>query len=147
MYVHTSEFNAFTTIFLSVGPVISTLRSTRPGAGGAPFQASLSRICFDCGRKSGSTPLSSSACRITRRCNKSFRFMLNDRWSKARNAIASLLRIFRVWSFRGPRIETPWRSCSSTDILQPSRSILTSGFRTNRGRVDVGLEKCIRLAL
>lgn len=53
MYVQTSEFNAFTTILRSVGPVISTRRSTSPGAGGAPFQVGFSRMCLVSGRKSG----------------------------------------------------------------------------------------------
>ncbi len=61
IYVQTLEFKAFTTILRSVGPVISTLRSIKPGAGLAPFHASFSRMCLVSGRKSGSWPLSSSA--------------------------------------------------------------------------------------
>src|SRR5690242_6237852 len=61
IYVQTSEFNALTTILRSVGPVISTLRSTRPGAGGAPFHVGSSRMYLVSGRKSRRLPLSSSA--------------------------------------------------------------------------------------
>lgn len=67
IYVQTLLFKALTTILRSVGPVISMRRSTRPGAGGAPFQESLSRMCLVSGRNSGRTPLSSSCWRITRR--------------------------------------------------------------------------------
>ena len=79
MYVQTSEFRALTTIFLSTGPVISTRLSARPGAGGAPFHASLSRMCFVSGRKSGRTPRSSSACLSTRFCRRALRVWLKVR--------------------------------------------------------------------
>ena len=117
MYVQTLEFRAFTTIFRSVGPVISTLRSIKPGAGGAPLHASFSRICFVSGRKSGSWPLSSSACLITRRWRSSLRVPLKDRWRRARKARASLLRIFLLKSVIDPATFTPCRIVSVVAIL------------------------------
>lgn len=117
MYVQTLEFNALTTIFRSVGPVISVLLSTKPGAGVAPLHAGLSRIRLVSGRKSGSTPLSSSAWRMSRRCSSSLRRALNERWSRARKAVASLLKILLVRLLRGPRIDTPWMIASMFDML------------------------------
>lgn len=108
IYVHTFELRAFTTIFRSVGPVISTLRSTRPGAGGAPRHVSSSRIAFVSGRKSGKTPLSSSCCRMTRRSRRFLRVELKARWRRARNAVASWVRIFFWDSSTEPRMATPW---------------------------------------
>ncbi|KAH0294862.1 malate synthase, partial [Aureobasidium sp. EXF-3399] len=74
-------FSALTTIFLSVGPVISILRSMRPGAGGAPFHASLSRMCLVSGRNS-------------------LRVLLNVRWRRARKTVASLEMTLRLRSLR-----------------------------------------------
>jgi len=54
-------------IFLSVGPVISTRRSTRPAAGGAIRQLASSRISAVSGRKSSIAPPESSAWRRRRR--------------------------------------------------------------------------------
>ena len=112
IYVQTFEFNAFTTIFRSVGPVISTRRSTRPGAGGAPFQASFSRICLVSGRKSNSCPRSISAWRSTRRWRSALRVGLKVRCKRARKAVASLVRILQASGLRGPRMATPlsWAS-------------------------------------
>lgn len=112
IYVQTSEFNAFTTIFLSVGPVISTRLSTRPGAGGAPFQVSLSRMCLVSGKKSGRLPLSSSAWRILRRSSSCLRVLLKERCSRARNASAGGVRIFLCSSLTAPRMLTPCRMVS-----------------------------------
>ena len=120
MYVHTFELSAFTTILRSVGPVISTLRSTKPGAGGAPFQVALSRICLVSGRKSGKMPLSSSLCLMTRRSRRAFRVELKVRWSSAKNAVASLERMV-LW---GPLTE-PWMA---TSLLRTSMSTILQGI-------------------
>ena len=98
--------------------MISVLLSINPGAGGAPFHASFSRTCLVSGKKSSRTPLSSSAWRTSRRCKRSLRFALNERCSRTRKAVASLFRILRVWSLRGPRIETPWMIASLVDMLK-----------------------------
>jgi len=50
------ELRALMTIFLSTGPVISTLRSVSPGAGGGPFQSSLCLTCSVSARKLGNSP-------------------------------------------------------------------------------------------
>jgi hypothetical protein len=55
------ELRALMVIFLSVGPVISTRRSTRPGAGAATRQLASSRISAVSGRKSSIAPPESSA--------------------------------------------------------------------------------------
>src|SRR6201996_2999154 len=60
------ELSALIVIFLSVGPVISTRRSTRPAAGGATRQVVSSRMCAVSGRKSNIAPWLSSACRRRR---------------------------------------------------------------------------------
>ncbi|KAB5562930.1 hypothetical protein GE09DRAFT_764478 [Coniochaeta sp. 2T2.1] len=118
MYVHTSELSAFTTIFLSVGPVISTRRSTSPGAGGAPFHVGFSRMCLVSGRKSGRAPRSSSAWRTLRRSRRVLRVALKDRWRRARKARAWGVRIFLCSSLTLPRTETPWRMESMEAIVR-----------------------------
>ena len=50
------EFSALIVIFLSVGPVISTLRSTSPGAGGATRQLWSALTCAVSARKSSVAP-------------------------------------------------------------------------------------------
>ena len=49
-------FKALMTIFLSVGPVISIRRSSRPGAGGAQCHEGSERMCAVSGGKSRTTP-------------------------------------------------------------------------------------------
>ncbi|ABY21927.1 hypothetical protein RSal33209_0171 [Renibacterium salmoninarum ATCC 33209] len=51
------EFSALMVILRSTGPVISTRRSTRTGAGGATRQFGSSRMVEVSRRKRGSTPL------------------------------------------------------------------------------------------
>lgn len=105
------EFKALMTIFLSVGPVISTLypcsvpvpanrnkkrtyrRSSSPGPGGAQFQARFSLISLVSGRKERGLPWSSSACTFSRFFNNSNLRLLNVLWSKARNSRASVERM------------------------------------------------------
>ena len=133
IYVQTSEFSAFTTIFRSVGPVISVLLSTNPGAGAAPFHVTLLRIAFVSSKKSGNTPLSRSAWRTSRRCSNSLRLALNERWRRARNTVASLLRILRVWSLSGPKMDTPSLMASRLDILMELMWILFMFRRKSEG--------------
>jgi hypothetical protein len=118
MYVHTFELSAFTTILRSVGPVISTRRSTKPGAGGAPFQVALSRICLVSGRKSGKMPLSSSLCLMARRSRRAFRVELKVRWRSAKNAVASLERMIFWASLTEPWMATSLLMASMSTILQ-----------------------------
>jgi hypothetical protein len=106
------ELRALTTILRSVGPVISTRRSTRPGAGGAPFHVGFSRMWRVSGRKSGRTPRSSSAWRSLRRSRRFLRVELKERWRRARKARACGVRILRCDSCTGPRTATPWRMLS-----------------------------------
>ena len=74
------QFSALMTILRSVGPVISTRRSTRPGAGSAHRQ-SPPRTSAVSGRKSGSAPAASSASRRARACSSSSRRGPNSRCS------------------------------------------------------------------
>ncbi len=59
--------------------VISTRRSTRPGARGAPFHATSARMAAVSGRKSGSLPASSSFWRWSRRARSSRRLRTHKR--------------------------------------------------------------------
>jgi len=70
-------FKAFTTILRSVGPVISTLRSSRPGAGGAQTHEGSARTCAVSDGKLSCSPESrrcwtawraSRSCRGVKRC-------------------------------------------------------------------------------
>ena len=65
------EFSALIVIRRSVGPVISTRRSTRPGAGGATRQFGSERMCSVSGRKSSIAPRENSACRRRRAASSS----------------------------------------------------------------------------
>ena len=86
------ELSALMTILRSTGPVISVLRSSRSAGAAATFHEP-SRIDFVAGRKSGSTPASSSAWRATRRARSSWRRGSNAPNSPARKAQASGVRI------------------------------------------------------
>lgn len=152
MYVQTLLFKAFTTILRSVGPVISILRSTRPGAGGGPCHALLSLTCLVSGKKSGKTPLSSSCCLITRLWRSSFRVLLNVLWRRARKPVASGVRIFLWVSFIFPRMFTPWLSCWMVAIitkmiafgdLHKCRNILLA---TNRAMKELGFDGGVQAA-
>lgn len=94
--VFAPEFNAFTTIFLSVGPVISTLLSSNPGPGSAHLHptSSLTRW-VDC-RKCSFLPESSSDW-ILRRLERSWRRVgLKVRWRVRRKERAWGVRIVEV---------------------------------------------------
>jgi hypothetical protein len=67
------ELSALMVIFRSVGPVISTRRSTRPGAGDATRQAGSSLIWRVPGRKSRVPPAEISTCRVSRAASSSAR--------------------------------------------------------------------------
>ena len=120
IYVQTSALRALTTILRSVGPVISTRLSIRPGAGGAPFHASFSLTCFVSGRKPGRAPLSSSTCLITRRWRRLFLVALKDRWRRARKATASLVKMSLCVSLIVPVMSTPWMIASIAAIVEYS---------------------------
>ena len=87
------EFSALIVIFRSVGPVISTRRSTRPGAGGATRQEVSCLICWVPGRKSSMAPAESSSCRAARAASNSARRGPNSRCSAAMRPSASGVRI------------------------------------------------------
>jgi hypothetical protein len=59
-------FRALTTIFLSVGPVISTLLSSKPGPGGTQCQEGSARTRAVSGEKSNGTPESNLLCASSR---------------------------------------------------------------------------------
>ncbi|KAI9236679.1 MAG: hypothetical protein BYD32DRAFT_418229 [Podila humilis] len=73
MKVAAPEFKALMTILRSTGPVISTRRSWRPGAGLAALQVASSRMLRVSGKKSGKRPLSSSIWRCWRRWRRAWR--------------------------------------------------------------------------
>ena len=72
MKVDAPQLSALITILRSVGPVISTRRSSRSRGWSAICQSD-SRIAFVSGRKSGSRPASNSFCRARRRASSSWR--------------------------------------------------------------------------
>lgn len=72
MKVFAPEFKALMTIFLSTGPVISTLLSSKPGIGTGPCHVGSSRICLVSLAKSGKPPASKAACCNIRLFNKDF---------------------------------------------------------------------------
>lgn len=81
------------TIFLSTGPVISTLLSSSPFIGGGPCQLLSSRTWAVSGRKSGRPPASNWVWRSTRRLRRFLRVGLKLRCSLARKVRASGVRI------------------------------------------------------
>src|SRR5690606_10737548 len=96
------ELSALTVILRSHGPVISTRRSSRPGASGATDQERSSRIAAVSGRKLGSSPLAIWVRRSCRRCRSSWRRPTKARWSSARKSSASGVRISSWRSTGGP---------------------------------------------
>jgi hypothetical protein len=72
MNVEAPLFSAFITILRSVGPVISTRRSSRSFGCAATFQLD-SRTARVSTRKSGMRPPSNSRCRAARRASSSWR--------------------------------------------------------------------------
>ena len=87
------ELRALMVIFLSVGPVISTRRSTSPGAGGATRQSGSSRMCAVSGRKSSMAPPDSSAWRRRRAASSSDRRGPSSACSAAMRSMACGVRI------------------------------------------------------
>lgn len=85
------------TIFLSTGPVISTLLSVSPGAGLAPSQEGSSLMCFVSGAKSGNRPESYWACWRALRWRRDLRVASKFRWRTARKVRASGVRI-SLWA-------------------------------------------------
>ncbi len=65
------ELSALMVIFRSVGPVISTRRSTRPGAGAGTRQSESSLMCRVPGRKSSVPPADRSTWRAARAASNS----------------------------------------------------------------------------
>ena len=87
------EFSALIVIFFSVGPVISTRRSTSPGAGAATRHEGSSRIPAVSGRKSSIAPRDSSACRRRRAASASNRRGASSACRAAMRSMACGVRI------------------------------------------------------
>src|SRR5260221_7044699 len=102
------QLSALMTIFLSVGPVISTFRTSRAAGAGATRQVP-SRTAFVSGRNPSSAPRLSSSCRVARAASSSRRVGSNVRARSATNTSASGERISSDRSTAGPvpRISTP----------------------------------------
>ena len=92
MNIRAPELSALMTIFRSVGPVISTRRSSRSEGTGSITQ-SVSRSSRVSGRKSGSSPAASRRCRSARASSSSSRRAPKRRSSSATKASASAVRI------------------------------------------------------
>ncbi|CPU67002.1 Uncharacterised protein [Mycobacteroides abscessus] len=91
------ELRALIVIFGSVGPVISTRRSSRPGAPAEPATRhdGSSRTGRVDGRKSGSMPSATSCRRCWRSMRSSWRRATNRSCSSVRKSSASGVRISR----------------------------------------------------
>jgi hypothetical protein len=101
------ELSALIVIFLSVGPVISTRRSMRPGAGGATRHDVSLRIASVLVRKSSMAPADSSRCRSALAASRSRRRSPSSRCSTPIRSSASGVRISSYRSPDGPAISTP----------------------------------------
>ena len=101
------EFKALMVIFRSVGPVISTRRSFKPGAAGATFQLLSSRIALVCGRKSKSSPSAMCCMRTLRAAISSKRRGLSVRCSSAMRSSACGVRISCERGTEVPITSTP----------------------------------------
>ncbi len=101
------EFSALIVIFLSVGPVISTRRSTRPGAGSATRQDRSSRMSLVFTRKSSVPPSASARCRSCLAASSSLRRSLSSRCKVATRRSASSVRISSYLGAIRPVICTP----------------------------------------
>src|SRR5436190_20236797 len=106
MKIFAPEFSALITILRSVGPVISTRRSSMSPGIGAHFQ-SPSRICFVSGKKSSPSPSSSRLCRSCRRSRHCLRRVPKSRCSFATKASASGVKISEKAGVISPRTSTP----------------------------------------
>ena len=117
------------TIFLSVGPVISTLLSSNPGPGGAQRQATSSLIFWVECKKCKCLPASSSAWTLSRLARSSLRIGLNVRWRIVRNFSASGVRILEVASLEGESAdgkksdERDQRSVMNTSVPAADRDL------------------------
>jgi hypothetical protein len=98
------ELSALMVILRSVGPVISTRRSSRPGPGPATRHVRSSRMCRVSGRKSGSSPFANRSLRRWRASSRSWRGPANRVCRSATNARASGLRICSEPGTTGPVI-------------------------------------------
>jgi hypothetical protein len=87
------ELSALIVIFLSVGPVISTRRSTSPGAGGATRQDGSALMSLVSSRKSSMPPADSSSWRRARAARSPARRGPSSRCSLAIRASAPGVRI------------------------------------------------------
>ena len=85
------ELRALMIILRSTGPVISTRRSCRSAGRGATVHSEFADLAVS-GRKSGRSPASSAAWRVTRAARSSLRRALCLRWRPARKARASGVR-------------------------------------------------------
>lgn len=90
------ELSALIVIFRSIGPVISTRRSSRPGAGGATRQLASSRMRRVASRKRGESPSAKAARRLRRSCSSCWRVHSNASCSSSTNRRASSVRT-RSW--------------------------------------------------
>ncbi|GAP59084.1 hypothetical protein AHiyo1_22980 [Arthrobacter sp. Hiyo1] len=86
------EFSALMVIFRSTGPVISTRRSSKPGAGGATRQFGSFRMPAVSGRNRGSCPLAIWPRRACLACISSWRRSAVARCRAATNSRASGVR-------------------------------------------------------
>src|SRR5579863_5228388 len=93
------EFSALIVILRSVGPVISTRRSTSPGAGAATRQSGSSRTAAVSERKSSIAPRDSSIWRRWRARSSSDR---RGPSSACRAAMSSMACGVRISSYRSP---------------------------------------------
>src|SRR5690625_3202873 len=98
----------------SVGPVISTRRSSNPGAGGATCQESSVRMCSVSGRKSKVPPAASSASRALRAASASWRRPSRARWSLTMSSRARSLTTSSAPSGRSAVISMPLTVMSVT---------------------------------
>src|SRR6266581_4173022 len=111
------ELRALMTIFRSTGPVISTRRSRRSRGAGATHQSGSSRTLLVSGRKSGSSPAASAACRSSRPASSSRRRGSNSRWRLATNASASSVRTASPPSGTGRVSSTPFGTAIASTIV------------------------------
>jgi len=122
MKVLAPEPKALMTIFLSVGPVISTLLSSKPGPGGAHRQATSSLTFWVECRKCKCLPASSSAWTLSLLARSCLRVALNVRWRIVKNLRASGVRILEVASDEGESANGcgRWKSATSFEVPKGS---------------------------
>ena len=104
------EFSALIVIFASVGPVISTRRSTNPGAGAATCHEPT-RVFEVSAKKSSVPPELISACLTTRASSSANRRARNLRSKAATNRTAAGVKI----SSRPTKLSSKIASCTPSD--------------------------------